>query len=141
MFLQSLAYPYVMYLKDMLLPMVMVTVHSVLMINYQSYVFSIYSKALNSPLYIRIDRFLWTFRIHWAYCIYNDSKNKRNNKWYPDGTFGPENLVTRAEIAVMVTKRKRLGIFGSGIHHSLMYINSWDIRLLWPLERKVIIKG
>jgi len=52
---------------------------------------------------------------HWAYDVVNEMVDNGAMVGYPDGTFKPENLVTRAEFAAMLVKTLKIKESGNAI--------------------------
>jgi len=78
---------------------------------------------------------------HWAYNFVMAAKQAGIIGGYPDGTFKPDNLVTRAEISVMVTRARGWTYSGVGVDFTDVPQTHWSYPFIMSVKEKKIVGG
>ncbi|MBW6518661.1 MAG: S-layer homology domain-containing protein, partial [ANME-2 cluster archaeon] len=78
---------------------------------------------------------------HWAYQYIMAAKQNGIVGGYPDGTFLPDNLVSRAEISVMVSRARGWSFSGIGVDFIDVPSTHWSYPYVMTVKEKGVVGG
>lgn len=98
-------------------------------------------KAMNLTHNVFLNDFPDVQSTHWAYPFVMAAKQNGIISGYPDGTFKPDNQVTRAEISVMVTKAKGWTYSGLLTDFPDVPVSQWEYPYVMSVREHGVVNG